>query len=404
LNNNQIKIQYDEKAKQAVINLSFVAIFLWPFWIIFDYLFAYNIFNILLITRVFLTITVFVIYYLTKKNKIHYITSEIILFSTAITFIAAGVNIVKPDSVNLYFNAGLFVIVVGFLILFLDKKRIIAYGLWTILSVLIFQYIFNKHSITFLIGNGGVTYFSVLIFVMMYSVVKRKNAIKEITQNILLAKQQKQLLETNNKLKQTISQKELLIKEIHHRVKNNLQIISSLISLQKENLSDNTIKNILQITQNRILSMLIIHEKLYKKENIDSLSIKDYYSDLINSLNKTTPTKNVKITLDIVDISLSINKLIPCGLILNELYANSIKHAFPDNFGKINIKGELNNNMFTITYSDNGIGLPKQYKSNQTDNNTLGFKLIQGLSKQIDGDFKILSAQKGSRFIIEFTV
>ncbi len=205
----------------------------------------------------------------------------------------------------------------------------------------------------------------------------------------------------SQKLSVALSDREILLKELHHRVKNNLQIVSSLLNLQTGKNKNMSVEEILEISRNRISTMVMIHEKLYKSKNLKSISLKNYISDLSNSLLKSSNNKdeNIKIRLDIEDIFLDINKLIPCGLIINELFTNTIQHAFADiNNGLIQIIGARENEYYIITIKDNGIGLAKNYQSSDS----LGLKLVKGLTKQLDGDFVIENPSKGACFSIKF--
>ena len=140
-----------------------------------------------------------------------------------------------------------------------------------------------------------------------------------------------QLKKAEENIKTSLEEKEILLREIHHRVKNNLQIISSLLSLQTGYTKDNETLNVLEESQNRVKSMAIVHEKLYSSENLVKIDFKDYIKDLTDSLFLTYKTKpdKVKLNKNIENIFFNINTAIPCGLIINELVTNSLKHAFP---------------------------------------------------------------------------
>lgn len=164
-------------------------------------------------------------------------------------------------------------------------------------------------------------------------------------------------------IKASLAEKEALLKEIHHRVKNNLQIISSLLNLQAEYLQDNQAIEIFKDSQNRIESMALIHEKLYQSKDLAKIEISGYIQDLVTNLFSSYQVNSDAITLNIniEDILLSIDTAIPCGLIINELVTNSLKHAFPSNkTGEIRIDlCSSPNNKFLLIVSDNGIGFKK---------------------------------------------
>lgn len=206
------------------------------------------------------------------------------------------------------------------------------------------------------------------------------------------------------RIEKSLHEKELLLGEIHHRVKNNLAIISSLLSMQN-NLIDNEKYKVFFIeAENRIKSMALIHEELYKSKDFSKINFNDYISGLAENLFKTyniTPNR-IKLITEIEDISLGINTAVPCALIINELLANALKYAFPD--GR---KGELYIGLalapdgnYRLTIKDNGIGLPESFDAGGAD--TFGFRLVVGLAKnQLAGDMEINSTN-GAEIIIRF--
>jgi len=215
-------------------------------------------------------------------------------------------------------------------------------------------------------------------------------------------KQKKNLLLSakNEEIAQALSQKEMLLKEIHHRVKNNLQIISSLLHLQAHKSSNP--KDLLQQSQDRIQAMAIIHEKLYQSDNLQSISLSEYVENLLNYFNKTysLQEKNIIFQSHLENIFLDIDKLIPCGLILNELITNSIKYAFNEKQkGIIRIWASLQGNLCQLEVSDDGVGLPQDF---QTKNlKSLGLRLVEGLVRQIKGIWQVQN-DNGAKFIISF--
>lgn len=207
-----------------------------------------------------------------------------------------------------------------------------------------------------------------------------------------------------NKLKASLEEKEVLLKEIHHRVKNNLQIISSLFNLQALQIDDPRLIMILKESQNRILSLSLIHEKLYHSDNFSKIDFSDYINNLIQYLFNSyhLDSRKIKTKVDIEPVFFPIDTMIPCGLILNELITNSLKYAFPNNRnGEIEIKLFSNEiNEFTLIVRDNGIGFVDLEFS---QNNGLGMELIKGLTRQINGKiFHQTRRQRGTEFKIIF--
>ena len=194
----------------------------------------------------------------------------------------------------------------------------------------------------------------------------------------------------------SLKEKEELLKEIHHRVKNNMQIISSLLYLQSKDIKDEKINEMLLNSQNRIKTMALIHEKLYQSKDLTNIDFADYIKSLLISFIKYP---NIKITSQVDSIRLPITKAIPCGLIVNELVTNAIKYAFPDDKkGNIIISLIEGEEHFTLTVRDDGIGMSKIDFSNIK---TLGLTLVDSLTKQLNGHIET-NSENGTSFQINF--
>lgn len=192
-------------------------------------------------------------------------------------------------------------------------------------------------------------------------------------------------------LESSLAEKEILLKEIHHRVKNNLQIISSLIVLQEQYVKDERILHIFKDFQSRIKVMALIHQTLYNAENLNKICLSEYIKNLVNNLFKvySANSKNIKLQLNIDNIDFNLDNATACGLIINELVSNSLKHAFSKNDdGKILVTlKKTNNNRILLEVYDNGIGFPKDV--DYEDSDSLGLKLISTITKQMDGKISI---------------
>jgi two-component sensor histidine kinase len=210
--------------------------------------------------------------------------------------------------------------------------------------------------------------------------------------------------ETELKLRKLLNEKEILLKEVHHRVKNNLQVISSILNLQSSYVKDQQTLDILRESQNRIKAMSFIHESLYRSDDFSFVNFSSYINSLSSNLVQTYIIEhgNIKLELDLGDANLSLDQAIPCGLIINELVSNSIKYAFPSNKqGKIRIELIKEDNKIYLKVSDNGIGLPDNLDVENTD--TLGLQLVYILISQLDGDIKVIN-KKGTTFLLNFTI
>ncbi len=204
-------------------------------------------------------------------------------------------------------------------------------------------------------------------------------------------------------LEKSLRQKDLLLKEIHHRVKNNLQIVSSLIRLQSAHISDQEVHNLFTESQNRIKTMALIHEKLYRSTDISVIEFYDYIKNLVNSLYSTygISVDRVRPVIEFKSMYLDIDTSIPCGLIVNELVSNCLKYAFPDKLsGSIHIDlQEKEPKHFLLTVKDDGIGIPPEIDFSSAS--SLGLKLVKILSEQLGGNVE-LNRSKGSEFRISF--
>tara|TARA_B100001093_G_C26859869_1_gene1029481 strand:- start:2985 stop:3839 length:855 start_codon:yes stop_codon:yes gene_type:complete len=193
-------------------------------------------------------------------------------------------------------------------------------------------------------------------------------------------------------LKTQLEQKNMLLKEVHHRVKNNLQTVSSLLSIQSRGVDDENTKKLLKNSQRRVLTMAMIHEMLYKKdEHVELVPLAPYLQELSESLIASSNAKNtldINLELNIPDINLKVDTIISLGLIVNEIITNSIKYAFnPKEKGIIYLKIEQHTeDTYQLNIGDNGIGFSKEKSEKPT--NSMGLKLIESLARQIKGDIK----------------
>lgn len=206
-----------------------------------------------------------------------------------------------------------------------------------------------------------------------------------------------------NELAMSLGEKELLLKEVHHRVKNNMQVISSLLNIQAESIDNEMFASLLGESQQRIKSMSLIHENLYQSDNLLEIDFEDYIKMLANSLCRFYTVPNVVVSLDIKvdDISLDIETAVPCGLIINELISNSLKHAFDGSSptGTISVRFKREGFYYKLTISDNGIGVPDDFDLSQ--GSTMGMEIVSILTQQLDGNLTFSGAD-GAYFEISF--
>ncbi|MHC5743703.1 MAG: PAS domain S-box protein [Nostoc sp.] len=210
--------------------------------------------------------------------------------------------------------------------------------------------------------------------------------------------------QAEEKIKASLKEKEVLLKEIHHRVKNNLGIVSSLLQMQCRRTQDPVVTAILRDSQNRIASIALVHEKLYRSEDLADIDFAQYIPDLTTHLfdSYNVSSSQIKLNIQVDNASLDIETAIPCGLIINELVSNALKYAFVGNRGgKIEVKFyQKSESNLILIIKDNGVGLPENFDSKKTK--TLGITLVQGLVKQLRGKLEI-DSQQGTEFKITFT-
>jgi PAS domain S-box-containing protein len=201
------------------------------------------------------------------------------------------------------------------------------------------------------------------------------------------------------RIRTSLKEKEVLLKEVHHRVKNNLQIISSLLNLQSKYIKDDQALEMFKESRNRIRSMTLIHEKLYRSKDLANIDVAEYIQNLSSNLFRSYSAGRVNLRTQVDDILLGVDTAIPCGLIINELVSNSLKHAFPEKQGEILVNLHRDNGKFTLIVRDNGVGLPEHVDFRNTD--SLGLQLVCTLTDQLEGEIE-LNRAGGTEFKITF--
>jgi two-component sensor histidine kinase/Tfp pilus assembly protein PilF len=196
-------------------------------------------------------------------------------------------------------------------------------------------------------------------------------------------------------------EKETLLKEVHHRVKNNMQIITSLIRLQASTIKDPEILELFDESQNRIKSMALVHEELYRAQDLASVNVKEYLQKLVSDLlNAYSLDKKVKLNMTVSVFKLSVDTLIPLGLIINEIVSNALKYAFQDSVGTLTLNiDEAENDTIQLTISDDGIGFPEHFSFEKST--SLGLDLIKTLAEQLDGNV-VFKNENGAHYTITF--
>jgi PAS domain S-box-containing protein len=211
---------------------------------------------------------------------------------------------------------------------------------------------------------------------------------------------EKQVIERTEALNKTLHEKEILLQEIHHRVKNNMQIITSLLNLQSRTIDDPVVLNMIKESQSRIRAMALVHERIYKSGDISSIDLKDYIQFVTRELFSFYGVKSqlIRFTINAPAIKVNINSAIPLGLMVNELLTNAIKHAFPENRkGEIVIDITKDKKDISLVVRDNGIGIPQEFDWRNAK--SLGLRLVISLVEQLSGTIE-LDRTAGTTFTI----
>jgi len=237
--------------------------------------------------------------------------------------------------------------------------------------------------------------FSLLFSVYLLSVTFGRN----------LLKAHHRLYKSKAEIEERILEKETLLREVHHRVKNNLQTVSSLLNMQANNTENKQFKELIKSSQNIVVSMAMIHEKLYTRDNLSKIAYQSYVRDLGDYLIKSYKgaKSNITLHIDMVDINLEIATAIPLGLLINEAITNSLKHGIIDDAEgniEIVIKKKNGQNHYTLFIGDDGLGFSQ--KVDLTDKASLGLRLINNLASQLQGSVARDYSKRGTHYIIQF--
>ncbi|WP_292757642.1 PAS domain S-box protein [Methanobacterium sp.] len=237
-----------------------------------------------------------------------------------------------------------------------------------------------------------------VIFRVRPSIIKNENSINGI---LLIMEDITELKKVENSLKHSLEEKEILLREIHHRVKNNLQIISSLLSLQRIQVEDKQTADILWECQGRVRTMAMIHENLYQSQDIGFINFSNYVEKLLYDIFNSYRVDKGSINLNtlIQSVEMGIETAMPCGLVINELATNSIKHAFPEGNGTIKVELKSDGKSYVLTFADDGIGLPQNV--NPQKSKKLGLMVVKTLVNQLNGAMEI-DRTNGTKFTIKF--
>jgi PAS domain S-box-containing protein len=231
--------------------------------------------------------------------------------------------------------------------------------------------------------------------------VKERTAALAAANEALMVEMAKREL-ASEQIKASLKEKEMLLREVHHRVKNNLQVISSLLTIQSQRIKDPQTLAIFKESQNRVRSIAAIHQKLVRSSDLAHIDFAEYIQHLVIDLFRSygVDSERIQLTIDVDDISLGIDTAIPCALVINELVTNSLKHAFPNGLGEISIalRGTVSDG-YLLTVRDDGVSFPEGFRIDKTD--SLGLQIVQALTEQLDGTLEVATGA-GTTFQIRF--
>jgi two-component sensor histidine kinase len=238
---------------------------------------------------------------------------------------------------------------------------------------------------------------------LLESLTDKTTTLEKLTETLQSEIEERRRAETS--LSESLDEKEVLLREIHHRVKNNLQVMSSLIRLQRRYVIDSPFQMILREMEGRVMSMALVHEKLYRSDSLAHLRICDYFSGILNHLLAThgVDDSKIKVHLDLDDALIDISQAVPLGFILTELVSNCLKHAFPGGKpGQVRVTfQQAENSRMVLSVSDDGIGLPEHVRVETPE--TLGLRLVQLFARQINAALEI-KPNGGTGFSVSLTL
>ena len=337
-------------------------------------------------------------YILSKRGYYQHATILALVASTAVIY---TVSILDGDADNVVKDATFLIATLMFSSIMLSQRITFFVFFSNILGLLMLPFITRLPIMEEIVKEP------LSLMITLYILMILNAHLRNLLENYHIAELKKENAErqiVEEQLRRSLDEKEVLLKEIHHRVKNNLQIVSSMLRLQSTQISDQALHSYFLDSQNRIYSMAMIHEQLYRSDNLIEIDLMEYINDLANYLIKSYGFLAERINLSVkseVDLCVNIDLAIPCGLIINELISNSMKHAFSEStHGNIMVRlKHETEHIYSMIISDTGSGTHTDLDIQNSS--SLGLQLVNALVQQLHGELDI-THHKGTQFQIRF--
>jgi two-component sensor histidine kinase len=347
-----------------------------------------------------LSLIICIIPFVNRLQKTHY-SVAIIIHTCNVGIVLYNIAIVG-NVLNLY---SLFPFVAG--ISFLNplphykREFFIHYAItfvFHLTTIVYFHFILRDYSR--INGQEVFSIVNLLISLLITIILIYLHSNKAVLAQFRLNNQVKETQQLVDKLEVALHEKNILLAEVHHRIKNNLAVVSGMLNWQKSHSDEKRVHDVLNECSNRVMTMALVHKKLYERGDFNEVALNDYVKELCEDIKKTQETNvQLEINVEADPIFIKIDKATPCGLIINEVMTNCIKHAFVKKHGVISVSLKSYKNIVVLIIKDDGIGMPpiEEVKNR----NTMGYNLIASLSEQIDGQFEYVNAN-GTQFALHF--
>lgn len=351
-----------------------------------------------------LFMTVTMLFLIPIFNSFRYHSFSILMFSLIINFNIILINVLFEFHSETYLYVFPFLIGIHIVFPYPDHKReLITHILFVVLSQLL-VYIWIKSYPADIEFDTSIPLFQFLNLLFAFGLLLislRHIQIQNGKQRISLEESTREIKQKTGRLKEIVKEKDVLLAEVHHRTKNNLALVSSMLNLQRHQVNDESFKEILQDCSNRIHSIASIHHRLYENGDFTHIDMGAHLLGLVHEIKRTVfPTEaSIQLRVDVDSIFLSVQKAIPVALIVNELVTNSAKHAFPSGKGTIEVRVKMINQQIIFMVADDGIGYTKKSTTDSTTG--MGMTIIESLADQLDATFEY-STDNGTSFVMKF--